>query len=106
MRRFSTDKIPFLRSVPSFLLNKYLIVIVIYLGYMFLFDSNNYIRQWERRKELSALEEQHAHYSQQLEAVKKEREQLFSDTASMETFARENYYMKRDSETVYIFVEE
>lgn len=79
---------------------------VIYLGYMLLFDSNNYIQQWERSKELSALEEQHAHYSQQLEAVKVEREQLFSDTASMETFARENYYMKRDSETVYIFVEE
>lgn len=106
MRRFSADNIPFLKKIPSFFFNKYLIVIVIYLGYMFLFDSNNYIRQWERYRELSALEEQHAHYSQQLEAVKKEREQLFSDTASMETFARENYYMKRDSETVYIFVEE
>ena len=37
---------------------------------------------------------------------KKVQKELFSGIGQMETYARENYWMKRDSEDLYIFVEE
>jgi len=41
-----------------------------------------------------------------LDQVRKEREQLFSDMKSMEKFAREQYLMKKDDETLFVIVEE
>ncbi len=39
------------------------------------------------------------------ERIKKDLHELSSNTANLEKFARENFYMKRDNEEVYIFKE-
>jgi cell division protein FtsB len=100
------SQIPVLKSLPSWLFNKYLIVLLVYVTYMILFDSNHFRSQFRQAGILRNLEKQRDYYARQLDDVKKERAQLFSDPESVEQFARENYFMKKDDETVYVFVEE
>jgi len=80
--------------------------LLVYGTYMILFDSNHFRSQFRQASVLRNLEQQKEYYAKQLEDVKKERAQLFSDLESVEQFARENYFMKKDDETVYVFVEE
>lgn len=74
--------------------------------YMMLLDSNNYPSQYRLYKEVKELERKHHYFRTQLEQVKQERLQLFSDEKNLEKFARENYYMKMPDETVIVVVEE
>jgi cell division protein DivIC len=100
------SRIPFLKSLPSWIFNKYLIVLLVYGTYMILFDSNHFRSQFRQAAVLRNLEKERDYYAQQLDEVKKERAQLFSDPECVEQFARENYFMRKDDETVYVFVEE
>jgi len=73
---------------------------------MLLFDSNDLVSQIKLNQKLSTLESQKDYYLEKIEEVKKDREELLSDVALLEKFAREKYLMKKDSEDLYIIVEE
>lgn len=51
------------------------------------------------------LNKQEHYYITEIEKVKKEDKETFSNIDNMEKYARENYWMKKDSEELYIFVE-
>ncbi len=73
---------------------------------MIFLDSNNFRSQYRLYQQMKGLERQHEYYQTQLEQVKADRAQLFSDEKSLEKFARENYFMKMPDETVIVVVEE
>ena len=52
------------------------------------------------------LNNQKAYYTNEIEKVKEERKELFSSWENLEKFGREKYHMKRDSEDIYLIVEE
>lgn len=106
MKLPTSEQIPLWNKLPSWARSKYFLLLLAYGIYMFFLDSNDVRTQIERRMELSKLEKQVEYYKEQLAQVKEERELLFSDPRSMEKFARENYLMKRDDETVFVVVEE
>jgi cell division protein DivIC len=106
VKQLRIKRIPGLKRLPKWLFNKYLLVILVYGTYMLLFDSNHFRSQFRQASALRQLEKQKAFYVKQLEDVKAERSQLFSGPESIERFAREHYYMRREDETVYVFVEE
>ena len=91
-------------KIPTILKSKFVLITLAYFFYMLFFDSNNIPSQIKLWMELQSLKKQEHFYSNQLKALKEENKILFSSTASIEKFARENYWMKRDSEDVYIFV--
>ena len=95
-----------IRSLPAFLRNKYVLVLLGYLVYMIFFDSNDFRSQWGLFRHKNKLEREEVFYKKQIEQVRKERALLFSDVSQLEKFAREQYYMKRDSEDIFIIVEE
>jgi cell division protein FtsB len=106
MKLPTSDQIPLWNQLPAWVRNKYFLVLLSYGIYMFFFDSNDIRSQIQLRMELSKLENQVDYYKEQLAQVKEERTLLFSDPRSMEKFARENYLMKKDDETVFVIVEE
>jgi cell division protein DivIC len=106
MKRIVSGNSILFRWIPSWMKNKYLIVGVAYLTYMLVFDSNNYPSQFRLYQEVKELEHEHQYFQSQLNQVKQERSQLFSDEKNLEKFARENYYMKMPDETVIVVVEE
>ena len=94
------------KKILPVLKNKFFLVGIAYLLYLIFIDSNDILSQWKLRRELSNLEDQLQFYTEQIEQVKEERDELFSGIEQLEKFGRERYHMKRDSEDLFLIVEE
>ena len=93
-------------QIPDFLKNKYIIALVAFIVWLTFFDQNNFIVQYGYRQELNTLEAERNYYLTQIEQNKKELFELSSDSAHLEKFARENYFMKKDNEDIFVLVPE
>lgn len=86
--------------------NKYLLCLTVFSVWMIFFDSQDVITtHFTLRNELNQLEESRTYYLGQIEETKKELEQLKSDPATLEKYAREKYHMKKDNEDLFIISE-
>lgn len=85
--------------IPGPLKNKYILVTLFFLFWMFFVDKHDFITQWKlQRTYVSLLEEQ-----EELEKGILELKQAQKDLElNKEKYAREKYYMKRKNEDVYI----
>ena len=72
--------------------------------WMFFFDSNDFITQYQMSKKLSELEDEKEHYQQRIAEVQKDREELLSNTELLEKYAREKYQMKKPTEDLFIIM--
>lgn len=88
--------------IPSYLYNKYLLATVGFTIWMLFFDRNDVFVQHDRSNELKALERNKAYFIEQIAAERKFSEELKKDPAAIETFAREQYKMKRDGEDLFL----
>jgi cell division protein DivIC len=93
-------KLPF--RIPRFLFNKYLLSGVGFVVWLLFFDRNDLFIQRERRNELHALEKNKTYFLQQIAAERKFSEELKTNPAAIEKFAREQYKMKRDGEDLFL----
>lgn len=93
-------------KIPAFLKNKYLIAIAAFLIWMFYFDRNDVVSQFQLRMKLSDLRDKKDYYQEQIAAVKKEKEELLTNQSLLEKFAREQYMMKKDNEDLFVIVQE
>lgn len=57
------------------------------------------------KRQLKSLKNQEVYYLSEIEKMKAEKSVIFSDKRSLETYARERYYMKKDNEDIYIIEE-
>ncbi len=90
----------------SLLSNKYLLVSVAFLVWMLFFDRNDIMLQYKYNTQLSDLEQQRDFYVKETAQVKKDLNELTTNRARLEKFAREKYFMKKDHEDVYVIVTE
>jgi len=92
----------FLTQIPAWLKNKYLLTGASFLVWIFFFDNRDLITSHFREKgELRKLEQSKKYYEQQIAATKQELEQLRSNPAVLERYAREKYLMKKDNEDLF-----
>ncbi|MGF7231353.1 FtsB family cell division protein [Arachidicoccus sp.] len=89
-------------KILSYLKNKYIVAVLVFLFLMFFYDRNDFFVQIQRKKELSTLEKSKAFYQSEIEKTKQELNNLESNPVSLEKYARENLFMKRDNEDVFI----
>lgn len=95
-----------IKKLPRVFRNFYFVAFVIFFGWMLLLDSNNLVARYQLRSKLNALEDEKEYYQEKIREVRKDRSELFGDRESIEKFAREKYLMKKESEDIYIIVEE
>lgn len=93
-----------LKNVLPWLKNRYVLTLFVFGVWMTFFDSHDLITQYRYRVRLSELEENKRFYEEQIIQVKKDREELMTDTEKLEKFAREKYKMKKDDEDLYIVI--
>ena len=79
---------------------------MLFLFWMLFLDSNDLYTQYRLSRQLSTLNREKEFYLQKIEEVKLEREQLLTDTEALEKFAREKYLMKKQTEDLYVIIEE
>lgn len=77
------------------------IVLVVFAIWMLFFDANSYLIHRELNKEMDDLEAEKEYYKNEIEKDKKAIQEL-STEEGIEKLAREKYFMKRDSEEIYI----
>jgi cell division protein FtsB len=93
-------------KIPSFLKNKYSVCIIAFVLWLAFFDKNDFITQYQYRKQLNVLKADKKYYTTEIEKSKKDLSDLISSQASLEKFAREKYLMKKDDEDIFVFVSE
>jgi cell division protein FtsB len=92
-------------DLPPVLKNKYTLSVVAFGVWMLFFDRYDMITQYRLKQQLRRLETEKRYYEAQLEEVNALRDKLFSNKKELEKFARENYFMKRDNEDVFVIEE-
>ena len=88
--------------IPSFLRNKYMLAAIAFAVWMVFFDRDNLLVQQERYKQLHDLEISKTYYADQIKQERAFSENLRRNPVTIEKFAREKYFMKRDGEDLYI----
>jgi cell division protein FtsB len=81
--------------------NKYVLLILIFGGWMFFLDSNSWLIHNELNQEIDELEENRQYYKNEISKDKATIQQL-QDSVEIEKFARQQYYMKRPDEEIFI----
>ena len=91
-----------LKHIPSFLKNKYLLTAIGFTVWILFFDARDFITShFKERNELLKLQQSEKYYEQQITATKQELQQLKTNPAVLEKYAREKYLMKRDNEDLF-----
>jgi cell division protein DivIC len=94
----------FLDRIPSWLSSKYLIALVAFATWMFFFDDRDVVTTHIRHPhELKTLQQSKQYYEDQIILTRKELDQLKLNAATIEKYAREKYFMKKDNEDLFIF---
>jgi len=85
----------------SIVSNIYVLVLTIFTVWMLFFDTNSLLIHRELRKEINKLEKQQEFLRDEISRDRAIIEKL-SDPMELEKFAREQYYLKRKNEEIYL----
>ena len=88
--------------IPSFLKNKFFLSTAFFAIWILFFDKNDILTQMARGNELTSLKKSKEYYSEQIAQERKISEELQSNPATIEKYAREKYLMKRENEDLFI----
>ena len=81
--------------------NIYLLVFIVFAVWMLFFDAHSLLFHRELNKDIEELEYQKEHYKNEMEKDNKAIKEL-STEEGIERTARENYYMKKPNEDIFI----
>jgi len=95
-----------LKKLPKAFRNFYIVTGLIFLIWMLFLDSNDFISRYKLTSKLRSLENEREYYAEKIKEVEKDREELMGNRELLEKFAREKYLMKKESEDIFIVVEE
>lgn len=102
----SVEKKDIKEKVSKALNYKYLVAIILFLAWIIFFDENSIIAHQQNKKRLQELTQQKVYYKERIESDKQKLKDLNSGLKELEKFAREQYYMSKPDEDVFIVVEE
>jgi len=94
------------RRYLDILKNKYFIVTAAFFLWMIMFDSNNLLHLANKTLKLNELKEEKAYYLEKMKETKKARQELMKSSKTLERFAREKYFMKKDDEDLFVVIRE
>ena len=81
--------------------NTYILVLTIFVIWMAFFDTNSLLIHNELQQEINKLEQQREFLQQEIEKDKQLLKEI-RDPEALEKYARENYYMKKDKEEIFL----
>ncbi len=84
---------------------KYVVALVLFFAWIIFFDENSLVSHQKNRQRLNELTEQKDFYKERIVADKQKLEDLNSGISDLEKFAREQYFMSKPDEDVFIVVD-
>lgn len=95
-----------LKKLPKAFRNFYVVTGGIFLIWMLILDSNDFVSRYKLSAKLSSLESEKEYYTEKIKEVQKDHEELMGTRELLEKFAREKYLMKKSTEDIFVVVEE
>jgi cell division protein FtsB len=86
--------------------NKYIMTLLIFLIWLLFFDRNNLVDRIKEMNHYNQLEKDKKYFKERIEEDSKRLEQLKTNNKNLEKFAREQYFMKKADEDIFVVVEE
>lgn len=77
-------------------------IAVAYLLWITFFDQSNLLQLYRLKQERKELRNELAFYRDQISLLQEQKSQLLGNPDKLETFAREQYYMKKEKEDVFV----
>ncbi|HNP54095.1 MAG TPA: septum formation initiator family protein [Ferruginibacter sp.] len=85
--------------------NKYLMSLVGFVVWMSFFDPKDWQLIYARKQKLKELQESEGRLNKQIAQTRSELYQLKTSALTIEKYARERYYMKKDNEDLFVIPE-
>ena len=82
--------------------NKYSLSLILFFLWVVFFDTNNLIERTFHLRKIHQLEKDKIFYEEKIKDGRAKLEELESNPANLEKFAREHYLMKNDGEDVFV----
>lgn len=86
------------------LTNKYVLAVVIFL-ILLMVDSNSLFLRMDLSRKIDKLEQEKEYLKAHIAETTRQMNELKSSNEQLEKFAREEYFMKKDDEVVFIIKE-
>jgi len=90
---------PALQRVLKPFRNKFFLILVLFFGWLVFFDKHDILTQIKLQRTVNQLESEKVEYRQKIKQAQQERLDL---EQNKEKFAREQYYMKKSDEEVFV----
>jgi cell division protein FtsB len=89
------------KSWKTFLKNKYVWVLLFFISWMLFLDNYSYFDHRILDQQINELKDNKEYYQTE---IKKDQEKIkeLNNPEEIEKYAREKYYMKKDSEDIYL----
>jgi len=94
-----------IKKLPKPLINKYLILFLLFILWVVFIDDYNLINQSKIKNTVDDLKIQKEFYISEIKSDSTELYKLQNDPAEQERFAREKFLMKKENEDIFIIRE-
>lgn len=82
--------------------NAYWLVTIVFFALTFVMGDSSLYKRYTYDEKIRSLEKEIKHYQKEIEINSKKLNDLHTDKEGLERFAREEYFMKKPNEDVYI----
>jgi len=82
--------------------NKYALTVILFVAWIFTFESTNIFRLFDYKQTINNYQEEIDLYQEKILATKANIKEL-EDPILLEKFAREQYYMKKENEVIFVY---
>ena len=83
-------------------INAYWLVTIVFFALTFAMGDSSLYKRYTYDEKIRSLEKEIKHYQKEIEINSKKLNDLHTDKEGLERFAREEYFMKKPNEDVYI----
>lgn len=95
MKKIVKILLPYLKS-------KYVITFMVFFVWMLFFDRNDLITQMSQRNKLNQMKEDKEYFIEEIDRNQAIMDELENNPEARERFAREEYFMKKADEDIFI----
>lgn len=79
-----------------------ILILMVLIVVLFIFSDSSVIKRYRYESQIKELKSQIEYYREQTNVDRKKLRELQSNNEDLEKFARENYFMKKENEDVFI----
>ena len=97
---------PIINRLLTIFKNKYILTLIIFFFWLLFFDRNNLIDRYKELRNLRQFEKDRVYYTERIEIDSQRLKQLKTNNKNLEKFAREQYFMKKPNEDIFVIIEE